>query len=186
MEKEGNLLVTFDPSHEESALKEISSLLNEIQETVEIIKAEDGIAEVLVKDAKKAVSELSKICKDNLDKFNYTSHWVPIEKWCDAEIDEIKKIVKELGERIKDDERWKMDLKVRKVKEKPDEIKLIVKLTEAVDKPKVDLKNPEKIIKVEIIGNRAGLSLLDIDELLNVAKLKHCLLYTSPSPRDSA
>jgi tRNA(Ser,Leu) C12 N-acetylase TAN1 len=62
-----------------------------------------------------------------------------------------------------------MDLKVRKVKEKPDEIKLILKLTEVIDRPKVDLQNPDKIIKVEVIGNKAGLALLGKDELLNVA-----------------
>lgn len=172
MAKEANLLVTFDPTHQESALKEISSLLESIKEKADILNAEEGIAQVLVKDAKKAVKELTALCKKNMDKFAYTFHWEPIEKWCKAGIADMKKVIKSFGEKIKKDEKWKMELKVRKVKEKPDEIKLIVDLTGVVDKPKVDLQNPEKIINVEIIGNKAGLALLGKDELLNVVKLK--------------
>lgn len=172
MAKEANLLVTFDPTHEETALKEISSLLGIVKEKADILKSDEGVAEVLVKDAKKAVKQLSALCKKELDKFAHTFHWIPIEKWCKSEAAEMKKIIAELGKKIKKEEKWKMDLKVRKVKERPDEIKLILSLTEGVDKPNVDLQNPEKTIKVEIIGNKAGLALLGRDEMLNVAKLK--------------
>lgn len=172
MAKEANLLVTFDPTHQESALKEISGLLAGIKEKADILKAEDGLAEVLVKDAKKAVKNLTALSEKSLDKFMHTFHWMPIEKWCKAEVSEMKKVIKDLGDKIKKDEKWKMDLKVRRVKDKPDEIKLILNLTGVVDKQKVDLQNPEKIIKVEIIGNKAGLALLGKKELLNVAKLK--------------
>jgi len=169
MVKEGNLLVTFDPTHQESALKEISELLNSVKEKADVIKADEGVAEILVKDAKKAVRELSKISVKSIDKFGHTFHWIPIEKWCKNSIDEMQKVIKGFVKDIKQNEKWKMDLKVRKVKEKPDEIKLILKLTEAVDRPNVDLQNPEKIVKVEVIGNKAGLALLGKDELLNVA-----------------
>lgn len=172
MAKEGNLLVTFDPTHQDSALKEISELLKEIKEKADILKAEEGVAEVLVKDAKKAVKELSKVCASNIDKFAYTFHWIPLDKWCKNAVEDMQKVIKGFVKDIKQNEKWKMDLKVRKMKEKPDEIKLIMKLTEVVDRPNVDLQNPEKIIKVEIIGNKAGLALLGKDELLNVAKLK--------------
>ncbi len=49
---------------------------------------------------------------------------------------------------------------------------LIMKLTEVVDRPKVDLKNPDKIIRVDIIGNDAAISLLNKDETLNIPALK--------------
>ena len=45
---------------------------------------------------------------------------------------------------------------------------LIMKLTEVVDKPKVDLDNPQKIIAVQIIGKKAGLALLNKDEILSL------------------
>jgi len=45
---------------------------------------------------------------------------------------------------------------------------VIMKLTEVVDKPKVDLENPQKIIEVQIIGKKAGLALLNKDEIFSV------------------
>lgn len=172
MAKEGNLLVTFEPTHQDSALKEISALLKEVKEEADILKAEGGVAELIVKDAKKSVRELAKLFSKNIDKFAYTSHWIPVDEWCKNATEDMQKSIKGLAKDIKQNEKWKMDLKVRKVKEKPDEIKLVMKLTEVVDKPNVDLQNPDKIIKVEVIGNKAGLALLGKDELLNVAKLK--------------
>ena len=172
MAKEGNLLVTFDPAHHESALKEISELLKEIKEKADILKAEEGVAEILVKDARKSVKNLVDIGSKDAGKFAYTSCWTPIDKWCKNSVEDMQKTIKGFVKEIKQNEKWKRDLKVRKVKEKPDEIKLIMNLTEVVDNPNVDLHNPDRIIKVEIIGNRAGLALLGRDELLNAVKLK--------------
>jgi len=38
-----------------------------------------------------------------------------------------------------------------------------------VDRKEIDLKKPEKIIKVEIVGKDAGISLLEPDEFLIVS-----------------
>lgn len=170
--KEANLLVTFDPTHQESALKEIEALMKETKDKFSLVKADEGVAELIVDDAKKLVKQLMPVAKKNVDKFGYTFHWIPIEKWVKNNVADIKKVLKEYEKGIKENEKWKMDLKVRKVKTKPDEIKLIMQLTEDINRPKVDLENPEKIIKVEIIGNKAGLALLGKDELLNAAKYR--------------
>lgn len=172
MAKEANLLVTFDPTHKETAVKQIEALLKEIKEKVSVLKADEGVAELLVGDAKKIVKQLSGMAKKNADKFGPTFHWIPIEKWVKSGIADMQKALKDYEKGIKENEKWKMDLKVRKVKTKPDEIKLIMQLTEGINRPKVDLENPDKIVKVEIIGNKAGIALLGKDELLNVAKYK--------------
>lgn len=170
--KEANLLVTFEPSHIESAKKEISEMLREVKEKADFLAVGDGFAEVIVGNAKKAVSELEKLARKSVEKFNYTMQWIPIDKWCKNAMEDLKKTVKGFVKDIGENEKWKMELKTRKLKEKPDEIKLILKLTEVVDRKKVDLNEPEKIIKVEIIGTKAGLSLLKKNELLNLAKLR--------------
>ena len=46
---------------------------------------------------------------------------------------------------------------------------LIMKLTEVVDRQKIDLKKPKKTIKVEIIGTNSGISLLESGELLIIS-----------------
>lgn len=172
MVKEANLLVTFDPTHQQSVLKEIAALMKEAKEKFSLIKADEGVAELMVQDSKKTVKQLMGMAKKNVDKFGHTFHWIPIEKWVKNNVADIKKVLKEYEKGIKENEKWKMDLKVRKVKTKPDEVKLIMTLTEDINRPKVDLENPDKIIKVEIVGNKAGLALLGKDELLNTSKFK--------------
>lgn len=172
MVKRANLLVSFDPTHLESAKKEISDLMKEIKEKADILVADNGIAEVAVSDARKAVASLEKLAKKNIEKFAHTSHWIPIDTWTKNAVADIQKELKKVESMIGEKEAWKMELKTRKLKEKPDELKMILKLTEAIDRKNVDLDKPEKIVKVEIIGNKAGISLLKKNELLNIAKLK--------------
>lgn len=168
---QGNLLVSFDPVHEESAKAEILGLLKEAKQEGKIISASQGLAEVSVKDARKAIKSLLEIAKKNIDKFKYTFNWWPVDKWCKAEIKEMQNVIKKIQEGIKKDEKWKMDLVKRKtVKEYGKD--LIIKLTDVIDKPKVDLNSPQKIVKVEIDGERAAISLLTPDEILSVPKLK--------------
>jgi len=170
--KEANLLVTFDPTHLESAKKEILELLKEIGEKADILDAGEGIAEIAVKDARKAVASLEKLAGKNIEKFLHTSHWIPIDTWTKNAVADIQKELKKYESMIDEKEAWKMELKTRKLKERPDELKLILKLTEVIDRKNVDLEKPEKIVKVEIIGNKAGLALLKKNELLNIGKLK--------------
>ncbi|MEM1536002.1 MAG: THUMP domain-containing protein [Candidatus Pacearchaeota archaeon] len=168
---QGNLLVSFDPVHEESAKAEILGLLKEAKQEAKIISASQGLAEVSVKDARKAIKSLLEIAKKNIDKFKYTFNWWPVDKWCKAEIKEMQNVIKKLQEGIKKDEKWKMDLVKRKtVKDYGKD--LIIKLTDVIDKPKVDLNSPQKIVKVEIDGERAAISLLTPDEILSVPKFK--------------
>lgn len=167
-----NLLVTFDPSHLESAKKEILDLLKDAKEEAKILEIGEGIAEVAVDNAREAIKKLDKIAKKSIEKFSYTMNWVPVDTWCKNTIRDMQKEIKSFVKDIGKDEKWKMELKTRKLKEKPNEVKLILKLTEVVDRKKVDLKKPEKIIKVEIIGNKAGLALLKKKDILNIAKIR--------------
>jgi tRNA(Ser,Leu) C12 N-acetylase TAN1 len=45
-------------------------------------------------------------------------------------------------------------------------------LTEPIQKGKVDLKNPQKIIAVEVLGSMAGVSLLEKEELIDANKMR--------------
>lgn len=171
--KLANLIVTFDPNHLESAKKEIMHLLDEVKQKAQILAADEGLAHLAVKDARNAIEDLENLSKKSLDKFQHTMKWVPIDVWCKNSVKEMQTNIKKMVKGIKPDEKWKMELKTRKLKDKPDEIKLVMSLTEVVDRKHVDLENPEKVIKVEIIGNKAGLALLDKKHLLNIAKLKN-------------
>jgi len=169
MAKTANLIVTFDPTKLESAKAEIMARLAEVKETPSIIKIEDGVAQVSVKDSKKAVSALKKIAIKNKDLFSSTFNWVPIEQWCSAKMPEMQKVVREIQKSIAEKEKWKLELGLHKTELHQRD--LIIKLTEVIDKPNVDLEKPAKIVMVEIIKNQAALSLLKPEELLQAAQL---------------
>jgi len=164
-----NLIITFDPTKTESAKIEINSRLAEISEKPAISKIEDGLAIMTVKDAKKAVSQLKKIAIKDKKKFSSTYHWIPVDVWCKAKIPDMQKAVKEIQAGIAKDEKWKMD--IGRHKTELHERDMIVKLTEVIDKPNVDLSSPKKILKVEVVGDKCAVSLLKPEEYLSVAKL---------------
>ncbi len=169
---EANLIITYDPSHAGSAKEEVERVLKEIKKKATHLKSEvDGVFKVNVPSSKKVVKDLKKLCEKDSSLFSHTFHWVPIEKWVKTSVKEMQKEVKKFDKDIKKTEKWMMDLHKRHY-DKEGTTELILKLTESIDKPKVDLKKPEKIIKVEIIGNKAGLALLGADELLKVPKIK--------------
>ena len=80
--------------------------------------------------------------------------YIILDKWISSDIEEMSSALREYNELIGDGERWKMDLSKRRY-EKHSTTELIRTLTESIEKEKVDLKKPEKIVKVEIFGDRA-------------------------------
>lgn len=167
-----NLLVTFDPSHKSRAMEEVKSLLEEAGASAKITDMTmEGIFLLHADDPKEVVKNIAVICREDFSKFVYTNKWIPIETWISSEIESMKKAIAAMQEKIDDSESWKLDLAKRNY-DKYGTFDLITELTESIDKPKVDLKNPDKIIKVEIVGEKAGISLLKPDELLDVNKIK--------------
>ena len=162
---EANLIVTFDPTKEESAKKEITEKLAQIKEKGKILKLKEGLAEISVSDSKKTVKALSK-----LKEFNNTNKWIPVEKWCDAKIPAMQKCVNAAAKGISSKDKWKIEIGLHRsdLHEKD----LIMKLTEGIDNPNVDLEKPTKIVKVEIVDKKAGISLLNKDEIFNTIDKK--------------
>ncbi|MEM2936052.1 MAG: THUMP domain-containing protein [Candidatus Bathyarchaeia archaeon] len=122
-------------------------------------------------DPKENVRKLGALCRADPQRFQYTYHWIPIERWCSSTIEETSGVVKEFAKRIKPDESWKMEIHKRFYRAlHMDE--LTEKLAHHVNRPKVDLKNPQKTIRIEIVGSEAGLTLLGPKEHLSVNKVK--------------
>lgn len=164
---DANLLVTHDHSHAGSAKEEIEKALKAVKQKAEFLKSDiEGVFKLRVGNAKKLVKSLSKL-KSKKGMFEHTYHWIPIDKWLATNVKAMQKEVKKLQKGIKKTEKWKMDLHKRHY-DQVSSTELIMKLTEVVDKPKVDLSNPQKIIEVQIIGKKAGLALLNKDEILKL------------------
>ena len=164
---DANLLVTHDPSRAGSSKEEVEKALKAVKQKGKFLKSEiDGVFNLRVSNPKKLVKSLGKL-KNKKKMFEHTFRWIPIDKWIAANVKTMQKEIKKLQQGIRKTEKWKMDLQKRHF-DQMQSTELIMKLTEAVEKPKVDLDNPQKIIEVQIIGKKAGLALLNKDELLTV------------------
>lgn len=166
-----NLLVTYDPNKSHTAKKEVQHLLETIRESPRIEETEiSGIFQVTVQNPREAIKKLANLCKESANQFSCTFHWTPIDRWCKSDTAEMQHAIKSLADDIRDDEKWKMLIEKRHFD--MHERDLIKSLTTVVNKPRVDLDNPDKIIKVDILGTKAGISLLKKDEWLNVSNYK--------------
>ena len=130
-----------------------------------------GVYFLKVRKPKEIVKKLYKLCKKDKEKFEYTFNWFPVDKWCSSSLSEIKRILKDINKKIKQNEKWKMELKKRH-HTKYSTMELIKKLTADIDKPNVDMKNPDKVVRIDIIGKKAAISLLEADENLNTQRVK--------------
>ena len=165
---DANLLVTYDPNHMGIAKEEILGVLKKIGITPEFTNLEvEGLFEINIKQPKEAVKKLYEMCKKDSSDFKMTFHWIPIDNWTKSTIEEMQHVIKSLVKDIGEKEKWKMDI-AKRCYDKHHTTELIMKLTEVVDRQNVDLKSPDKIIRVDIIGEKAGVSLLKKQELLNI------------------
>ncbi|MBI2659011.1 hypothetical protein HYX05_02835 [Candidatus Woesearchaeota archaeon] len=163
---EANLIVTHDASHAGSAKENVEKALKAVKQKAKFLKSDvDGVFKLRVGNAKKIVKILNKI-KKKKGMFDHTFHWIPIDKWTSSSVSAMQKEIKKLQKGIKKNEKWKLDLQKRHLDISTTE--LILKLTEVVDRQKVDLENPQKIIEVQIMGKKAGLALLNKDEILSL------------------
>lgn len=162
---DANLLVTFDPAHTGSAKEEATKLLEEAGEKPEFLESKiGGLFLIKVGDAKKAVKSLPR----DKAKYKFTFHWSGVDKWCKSDIAGMQKVIKGLAEGIGKEEKWKMDLSKRQFDTPKD---IIVKLTDPIERENVDLKDPDKIVKVDIIGKNTAIALLNKDEYLDTQKI---------------
>jgi tRNA(Ser,Leu) C12 N-acetylase TAN1 len=178
---EANLLVTFDSRTSIEARNEVIDVLRDVGvEEPEFLYSEvKGLFQLqVVGDSKKITKKLFVLCRRCPSRFWFTYRWIPIETWCHATIEDMAQVVKEIAEGINPEERWRLSLNKRFYR-KHHTRDLILKLAQQVDRTNVDLEHPEKIIRIEIIRERAGISLLTRKEYFSVNEVKNKALPTN-------
>ncbi len=131
-----------------------------------IIKGVVGVLTSL--DAHQLSTKLQKIAVDDPKKFYFTQRWIPIELWTSSDIPSMKEGVKKIA-KIDANERWMMVVEKRRYG-KHHTAEIIRELAEGVI-GKVDLQNPEKILRIDILGPYAGISLLRPREIFSALRL---------------
>ncbi len=115
---------------------------------------------------RKVISKVRKLMKKKENLFHQVLKIVPIDYVCETDLELIKLIVKNNYKNfIAPKETFKIDLK-RRNNNKVDRDKFIKIIAEEVKNP-VDLSHPDKIIRIEVLGNVSGISFLKPTDIIS-------------------
>jgi len=166
---EFNLLVTYAYDFL-GTRREIARMLSRLGDEAPTIRRTlvKGIIGVITSlNVHQLSKELQRIANDNSNEFYFTQRWIPIDLWTTSDIPSIREGVKKAA-KIGADERWMMVVEKRRYESHhtPEIIKELAELIEA----KVDLRNPDKILRIDILGPYAGITLLRPSEIFSAVR----------------
>lgn len=166
-----NLLVSCGWRTSYLAKKEIADFLNRLGDESPEIRSTLARGIIGVKtslDPREVAIKLREFFKADPWQFESTLKWVPIDVWVYSEMEAMKEGVQKLKEKIKHGEKWAMKIEKRRYT-KYHKIEIIKELAELIDE-KVDLENPDKILRVDILGKYAGLAVLKPEEVFSTTR----------------
>ncbi|MEM3506606.1 MAG: THUMP domain-containing protein [Candidatus Bathyarchaeia archaeon] len=172
MLKDFNLLISTSRGNERNACSELWYLLGELGDKDAKVDVTPVLGLVTAKTNLNPLEVINKLriaLKEKPWEFKYILKIVPIEMVIPANLEELKKISSSLVERIGKDEKFRISVEKRHTS--LSSMDVIKAIAEGIDR-KVDLKNPDKIILVEIIGNLAGISVIKPTYILSIEKEK--------------
>ncbi|NVM18983.1 MAG: hypothetical protein HWN80_14810 [Candidatus Lokiarchaeota archaeon] len=115
-------------------------------------------------DTKEVIKKIKEILEEDPDFFQFILKIIPIDYVCETKLNVIKSFVEKYHPLyLNKEDSFKIELNRRKsevIERNP--------LIEAVAKfinNKVDLDNPDKIIRIELLGNVSGISFLNPDDI---------------------
>jgi tRNA acetyltransferase TAN1 len=118
-------------------------------------------------EGKVIISKLKEILSADPNFFQYILKIIPIDFICDLDIETISQIIEDNYKNyIKDHESFKISLKRRK--SELIERNLLIESASKNVNNRVNLDNPDKIIRIELLGNFCGISFLAPVDILAI------------------
>jgi len=160
-----NLLVSCPWAASHRARREIAYLLQRLGEEQPHVKrtAARGIIGVkTILDPREVVHALQELYRQDPALFQYTLKWVPVDLWTFSDVESMKVGVELVKNKIQHGERWRMTVEKRRYT-LHHKINIITELAQLIDE-RVDLTRPDKILRIDIIGKYAGITVLSPQE----------------------
>ena len=120
-------------------------------------------------DPRSVVQHLRTLFQKDASTIQSSLKWVPIDLWTSSDMESLKRGVAALRNGIGPNETWRMTVETRRYTALH-KIDIIKELAELIDRV-VSLERPDKIVRIEILGNQAGISVLRPDEIFSVMKV---------------
>ncbi len=167
-----NLLITTSRGNEEDACSEIWYLLGEIGDSAAKVDKTGITGLVAARTAFnpfEVVEKFREILKERPYEFRYTFRVIPIEKVVRTDLGEIERTTTELASKIKENESFRVTVEKRFT---DTSTKDMIEAAAVNIERKVALRNPDKVILVEVVGRLTGISIIRPEQILAVMKEK--------------
>ena len=166
-----NLVVSYDPQGGYVAGKiEVHAILEKLgdKESEQELIVPGIIAVQTELKARDVIEDARELYMSDPSRFNFTLKWVPVEHWCEGTLEAITATVKrEIASMIAETDQYAIDVaKHRSELHKEQVIEAIAPLI----KGKVNLDKPQKIVRIELFGDKASVSLLVPKNIFSVVK----------------
>jgi len=170
-----NLIVTCPRHLEPETEEELMDILEEFGDSdVKIsITNMSGILTAETKlDPIEVVRKIKEMLLDEPWSVRYCKRIIPIQKVIESKIEEIEESVAEMSNQISEKETYRISIEKRNSDLSSKEI--ITKIADKI-KNKVSLEFPDKILLIEILGSKTGISILKKTDILSTEKTKRSI-----------
>jgi len=173
MLKDFNMLISTARRNERAMVNEILFLLKNHLCDQEATASRTAVRGVIVAktsfDPYIAIEKLYNILDKHPYEFRFALRIIPIERVISTDLEEIKKTALEMATRINKNETYRITIEKRFTTLHTTDI---ISAVATEIQHKADMKNPNKIILIEIIGATTGISLIKPNEIISIMKEK--------------
>ena len=170
-----NLIITcarhLEPETEEE-LRDILEKFGDSDTKVSITEMSGILTAETKLEPIEVVRKIKEMLLDEPWSVRYCLRIIPIQKIIETKIEEIEKSVAEMSKQISDGETYRISIEKRNSDLTSQEI--ISKIANKI-KNKVSLEFPDKVVLIEILGNKTGISILKKADVLSVEKTKRSI-----------
>jgi len=167
-----NLIVTTPRGQENLAAIELEDLLKSFGDDspeVSITNVAGLLTAKTSLDPLDVIEKVRKIMNEEPWRIGNLMRFIPVEEVVESNIKNISEAVEKLSSKIPEDASFRITIEKRHTSLSSSEI--IESAAKKINR-KVDLKNPDWVVLIEIIGAFTGVSVIKPDQILSVAKLK--------------
>ena len=167
-----NLLATTARGNEEDACSEIWFLLGETGDSAPQVEKTGITGLIAAKTASNPFDVIRKfrvILKERPYEFRYSLRVIPVEKVIRTDLSEIQRAVTELASpsKIEENETFRITVEKRFTTTSTRDI---IEAAAVNIERRVDLKNPDKIVLIEVVGGLTGISIVKAEDILSTMK----------------
>ena len=170
-----NLIITCARHLEQETKEELLDILEEFGDPAANVVISDmsGIMTASTKlEPIEVVRRIKEMILDEPWSIRYCLRIIPIQKVIETTIENIEKTIENMNEQIKSGETYRISIEKRNSDLSSKEI--ITKIADKI-KNNVSLEFPDKVVLIEILGNRTGISILKKSDILSVEKTKRSI-----------